>query len=150
MSDVSLRKISATDKEAFFEMSRDFYACGAAHAPIPDEYRISFWEEVLSGKLINGYIIECDGETAGYALIAYYASQEYGGKMALFDELYIKPDFRGHGIGKKVFGFVEKSGAVACRLEVERTNTRALKLYKTLGYEEFDYIQMSKKLSNRG
>lgn len=142
---VSLRKMTESDRENFFEMSRDFYVCGAAHAPIPEENRINFWEEVLSGEFISGYIIECDNEVAGYALIAYYASQEFGGKTAFFDELYIKPTMRGRGIGKKVFKFVEKSGAVACRLEVEKTNVRALKLYRELGYEEFDYIQMSKK-----
>ncbi len=146
MPDINIRKITEADKEIFFEMSRDFYSCGAAHAPISEEYRINFWREAISGKFIDGYIIECDGAAAGYALVAYYASQEYGGKIALFDELYIKPDFRGHGIGKKVFEFVESSGAVACRLEVERSNERALKLYRALGYETFDYIQMSKKL----
>ncbi len=143
--DVTLRKIKADDREEFFTMSRDFYICGAAHAPIPEENRLNFWNEVLSGEFINGYIIECDDEVVGYALIAYYASQEFGGKTAFFDELYIKPAMRRRGIGKKIFEFVEKSGAVACRLEVEKTNTRALKLYRALGYEEFDYIQMSKK-----
>ncbi|MDE7083118.1 MAG: GNAT family N-acetyltransferase [Clostridia bacterium] len=151
MSSVELRKISEKDREIFFEMSRDFYSCGAAHAPISEENRINFWKEVLSGEFINGYIINFGGEIAGYALVAYYASQEYGGKIALFDELYIKPALRGHGIGKKVFEFVEASGAVACRLEVEKSNERAMKLYSSLGYEEFDYIQMSKKIrKNRG
>ena len=146
MADVILRKLNEADRESFFEMSRDFYSCGAAHAPIPEENRINFWKEALTGEFINGYIIECGGITAGYALVAYYASQEYGGKIALFDELYIKPEMRGQGIGKKVFEFVESSGAVACRLEVESTNLRALKLYRELGYKEFGYIQMSKKL----
>ena len=35
--DVTLRKIKADDREEFFAMSRDFYVCGAAHAPIPEE-----------------------------------------------------------------------------------------------------------------
>lgn len=146
MANAVLRKLTEADRESFFEMSRDFYSCGAAHAPISEENRINFFKEALAGEFINGYIIEHNGKTAGYALIAYYSSQEYGGKIALFDELYIKPCFRGQGIGKKVFEFVENSGVVACRLEVERTNLRALKLYKALGYKEFDYIQMSKKL----
>ena len=99
--DVTLRKIKADDREEFFAMSRDFYVCGAAHATIPEENRLNFWNEVLSGEFINGYIIECDDEVAGYALIAYYASQEFGGKTAFFDELYIKPAMRRRGIGKK-------------------------------------------------
>lgn len=146
MASVTLRKMTAEDKDTFFEMSREFYSCGAAHAPIPEEYRTSFWNEVVSGGPVNAYIIVCDGEVAGYALVAYYASQEYGGKIALFDELFIKPALRGLGIGKKVFELVESSGAVAVRLEVEKGNLRAMKLYHELGYEEFDYIQMSKKL----
>lgn len=146
MAKVSLRKFTENDRKAFFEMSVDFYSCGAAHEPIPEENRIKFWEEALSGEFTNAYIIEYEGETAGYALVAYYLSQEYGGKVAFFDELYIKPEYRGRGIAKEVFAFVESSGAVACRLEVEPTNTRAIKLYKSMGYEVFGYIQMSKKI----
>lgn len=149
MNSVTTRKITKDDKEIFFEMSRDFYSCGAAHKPIPEENRINFWKELVSGNFITGYIIEFNGETAGYALIAFYASQEYGGKIALFDELYIKPAFRGQGIAKKVFKAVETSGIVACRLEAEPTNVRAIKLYESLGYEKFDYIQMSKKIKGK-
>lgn len=146
MASVTLRKMTAEDKDLFFEMSREFYSCGAAHAPIPEENRINFWNEVLSGGPVDAFIIEYGNSVAGYALVAYYASQEYGGKIALFDELFIKPDLRGLGIGKQVFELVESSGAVAVRLEVERSNLRVMKLYRELGYEEFDYIQMSKKL----
>ena len=111
MCKTGLRKIRESDKQHFFEMSRDFYACAA-----------------------------------GYALVAYYSSQEFGGKTALLDELYIKPDMRGQGIAKKVFALIEADGAVKCRLEVEPDNKRAIRLYESLGYETFDYLQMYKKL----
>ena len=91
MNGFSIERITADKKQIYFEMSRDFYGCGAAHEPISEESRRSFWKEILSGKLISGYIIEYGADTAGYALVAYYASQEYGGKIALFDELYISP-----------------------------------------------------------
>ena len=143
---VNFRKMTECDRDAYFEMSRDFYVCGAAHEPISEESRRSFWKEILSGKLISGYIIEYGSDTAGYALVAYYASQEYGGKIALFDELYISPQYRGLGIGKKAFEFVEAGDVVACRLEAEPKNERAIKLYKSIGYKEFDYVQMSKKI----
>lgn len=146
MCKTGLRKIRESDKQNFFEMSRDFYAYGAAHAPIPDKNRENFWRDALEGKLINAYIVEHDGATAGYALVAYYSSQEFGGKTALLDELYIKPDLRGQGIAKKVFALIEADGAVKCRLEVEPDNKRAIRLYESLGYETFDYLQMYKKL----
>jgi ribosomal protein S18 acetylase RimI-like enzyme len=41
---------------------------------------------------------------------------------------------------------VEAGDVVACRLEAEPKNERAIKLYKSIGYKEFDYVQMSKKI----
>ncbi len=58
MANAVLRKLTEDDRESFFEMSRDFYSCGAAHTPISKEYRINFFKEALSGEFINGYIIE--------------------------------------------------------------------------------------------
>lgn len=145
--DYRIRTMTCADRDEYFEMSRAFYDSGAAHRPIEEKKRESFWEEILLGELVKGYLLEYDGETAGYALAFYYASQEFGGRTLFLDEIFIKEKFRGRGLAKRFFAFFEKNeDPVACRLEVERSNVRAVGLYRSLGYETLDYMQMIKKI----
>ncbi|MPM68864.1 hypothetical protein SDC9_115799 [bioreactor metagenome] len=63
------------------------------------------------------------------------------------DELYIKPEYRGCGLGHAFFAFLEKSPHVKrIRLEVESRNERAIALYRRLGYTDLPYSQMMKDL----
>lgn len=139
--------MGAADREEYFKMSREFYRSGAAREEIPQSRRENFWREIVRGELVHGYIIEHGGVTAGYALAAYYCSQEFGGKVLFLDELFIKGEFRGLGLAKRFLTFIEgENDVVLSRLEVERGNERAVGLYRSLGYETLDYMQMIKKL----
>ena len=74
------------------------------------------------------------------------ASQEACGRVLWLDELYIKPEFRGNGLGKAFFEFIENSDEYGyVRLEVEHDNKRALKLYQSLGYADANYLSLYKK-----
>ena len=60
-----------------------------------------------------------------------------------------REEYRSRGLGMEFFSFIEEknSGKIArLRLEVEEENTRAISLYKRLGYEVLDYKQMVKEL----
>lgn len=147
----SVRKIESSDREVYFEMSRDFYASGVTNSLISDEGREKFFKEILSGEIVKGYFIECDEEVAGYSICALSASQEACGRLLWLDELYIKPEFRGKGLGTKFFKFLENGdGYDFIRLEVEKENDRALKLYKSLGYADAQYLSLYKKTNTRG
>ncbi len=62
------------------------------------------------------------------------------------DELFVKPQFRGKGVAKEFFRFIENSDEYGfVRLEVESENGRAMKLYKSLGYKDAQYISLYKK-----
>lgn len=144
-----IRKVVDSDRETYFEMSRDFYLSGAVGSQISDEGRLYFWnEEILKGNLVNGLLIECDEKPAGYAIICFSASQEACGKLLWLDELYIKPEYRGRGLGKSVFEYVAKNygNCRFLRLEAEKDNARAIALYKSLGFETCKYLSLYKKL----
>lgn len=146
MSEVNFRKATQNDKEIYFEMSRDFYASGVTNSLIDDNGREKFWKEILSGEIVKAYILELDGKCAGYAVCCLSASQEACGRLLWLDELYIKPEHRGKGIGKKFFAYLEDCGDYEyIRLEVEKDNARALKLYKSLGYADAEYLSLYKK-----
>lgn len=128
-------------------MSRDFYASGVTNSIITDGGREKFFKEIMLGELVKGYFIFCDGKVASYSICALSASQEACARMLWLDELYIKPEYRSLGLGKKFFEFLEKSEEYDfIRLEVESDNERALKLYKSLGYKDAKYLSLYKKI----
>src|SRR5271169_3547727 len=53
-------------------------------------------------------IAEWDGETAGFALFFSYYSTWRGSGLYL-EDLFVRPDFRGHGIGKGLLAQVART-----------------------------------------
>ncbi len=77
-------------------------------------------------------------------------STERGGICVQIEDLFVRSDFRGNGVGEKLLSYVEqtyKNVAARLRLEVEPSNLRALKLYERCGFSELLYKQMIKELN---
>lgn len=145
-NDFKIRKIENKDKEAFFAMSRDFYASDAVLHDIPEEYHErAFAELTRSEDYARGYLLEFDGKTAGYALLSLSYSREAGGLCVWIEELYVLPEYQGRGAAHAFFGWLEENiPAARYRLETEHDNLRAKKLYKSLGYYPLEYEQFIK------
>ena len=82
-------------------------------------------------------MLEVEGRVAGYALLVAFWSNEYGGEVCCVDELYVVPGARGRGFGSALFegiGRLWGREPVAVALEVRPENTRALSLYRRLGF----------------
>ncbi len=88
------------------------------------------------------------GEPHGYVLVTYFYSNEYDGNVALLDELYIAPAYRGQGAGGKVMQillrWVAEQGFCAAVLETTPDNDRARALYARNGFSEINRILMGK------
>ncbi len=122
-------------------MAEDFYCSDAVSHTIPRENFENAFEDAVNGNLfIELYILEYEGETAGYAAIAVTYTTEGGGKTVWLDELYIKEQFRGKGLGRSVIKFLQKDMSIKrIRLEITPDNERAKALYKSEGFEECEY-----------
>lgn len=146
-----IRQIREKDKEEFIKMSQMMYTSDAVSHDIPLEHHLRTFEELMKSDVYaQAYILEFDGKTAGYALLAKTFSREAGGMVIWIEELYIKEEYRSKGLGSEFFGFIEKNKSfdtARLRLEVEDDNTGAIKLYKRMGYEFLDYKQMIKDFS---
>ena len=82
-------------------------------------------------------IIEKDGSRAGYALLIYYWSNEYGRIITHIDEIYVLPRFRKAGLASSFINYLiqySHKQSVAFQLQVMPSNKRALKLYLSLGF----------------
>lgn len=81
-----------------------------------------------------------DGAIAGYFVLTFGYSLEYGGHYGLLDELYIDAAHRGKGLGTSAVARVREicaeRGAATLLLEVDRSNSEASQLYQRLGFVE--------------
>lgn len=79
-----------------------------------------------------------DGEIAGYFLLGFCFSLEFGGRFGLLDELFVLPAHRGGGLAKRALAEVEAlcraEGLDALRLEVNDDNAHARGIYERAGY----------------
>ena len=145
---LNIRPIEQKDKEIFFTLSEEFYNSPAVLSPIKKEYHENTFNELMRSRdYLDCYILEYDGQLAGFGLLNITYCHEAGGKVIWIEEIYIREGFRSLGIGRKFFAFVEeKFPAFRYRLEVEKENDRAVKLYKSLGYDFLEYDQMIKDI----
>ncbi|HBN82141.1 MAG TPA: N-acetyltransferase, partial [Ruminococcaceae bacterium] len=103
-----IRRMERKDREEYLKMTGEFYASDAVLHKIPLKYRSDAFEELMrSEDYITAYLLEQDGKAAGYALLSRQFSQEAGGMALWIDEIYIRPPFRGRGLGSEFFRFLE-------------------------------------------
>lgn len=144
---VTFRNFVEEDRATFFSMVKKFYAPPAVlHFP-SDEVMLSAFDAAIDmPEYVKGYIFECDGKPAGYAMVSLKFETEVGGIAAWVEELFVEEEFRGSGIGSKFFDFLaeELKGKIRrLRLEVGEDNLDAIRLYERLGFEFLDYRQMT-------
>jgi ribosomal protein S18 acetylase RimI-like enzyme len=147
---IMIRKIKTEDKLFYLDMAKSFYSSKAVDHNIPEKYIINTFNELMqSDNYAEGYIMEQEGNIAGYALLAKTFSQEAGGITLWIDELYVMPEYRSCGLGHEFFSYLKNNlcdNVKRIRLEVEDSNKKAILLYKEMGFENLPYSQMIKDL----
>ena len=143
---VNIRHIEESDRQEILELMRVFYASPAVSTNGSDEiFGADIDACVSDSPYLEGYVFESDCQILGYAMLAKSFSTEFGKPCIWIEDIYIKAEHRGLGIGGLFFGFIEKkyNGAIF-RLEVEAENEAALGLYKKCGYDFLPYLEMKK------
>ena len=99
-------------------------------------------------KLGRAWIIQAPDDVVGYIIVTNCFSLEFAGRYALVDELYVREGWRGRGIGARALELAAEAcrelGVAAVRLEVDTWNTRAMELYRRLGFELQERYLMSR------
>ncbi len=137
MDDVGFRPGTRRDIDALVPMVRDFHADegiawneASLRAALAD-----LLSDPHNGRLL---LVERDGNLAGYCVIGFCFSLEFGGRFGLLDELYLRPQARGGGLGRRALeeaaDLCRREGLRALRLEVGNDNARAHGVYLRNGY----------------
>ena len=146
---MTIRKLKESEKTIVLSMMKVFYASDALLIHPEDAVLEKMLTDALAdGPLLTGYGFEVEGVLAGYGMVTRSYSTERGGICVWIEDIYIKPEYRGQGIGAAFLQFVEAQnpGAVRLRLEAEPENEMAMHVYQKAGFQVLDYTQLVKEL----
>ena len=144
----SIRHMEEKDRPQVLEMMRSFYASEAVFSNGSEEiFNTDIDNCIGDNPYIEGYIFENDNVMQGYAMVAKSFSTEFGKPCIWIEDLYIKSEYRGFGIGSFFLTFIEEKHPHSLfRLEVEPENERAVSVYKKCGYDVLPYMEMKKSV----
>ena len=151
VSQVTFRPATKDDEASLLRMMRSLaeQETGAYYFNEPAVH--SVLRQFLADPSLGRAWIFSDGTAiVGYIALTLGYSFEYHGRDAFIDELYVEPQYRRRGIGRKAMKFVEEQartmGVTALHLEVDHGNDSALELYRGSGYVDHDRYLMTKWL----
>lgn len=147
---MTIRIMETKDFDEVLEMMKVFYASNALLVH-PDEtvLRKTLKDAIEAGPYVEGFVFADEETLMGYGMIAKSYSTEMGGRCVWIEDIYIRPEFRGKGLGTAFLQFVGdryRNWAVRLRLEAEEENEKAMSVYRNAGFETLGYIQLVKTI----
>ncbi len=137
---LSIRSATANDVPLLKTMIHEFAAFERLPVVVTegDLLRDGFGEQPRFSALIA----EWDGQPAGYAFFFDYYST-FEGRAALFlEDIYVRDQYRGKGIGKallaRVASVAQRQNCFGVRWQVLDWNTPAIDFYRKVGAEFLD------------
>ncbi len=145
----SFRVAKTDDADALIEMMRGLYEHDRTPFDGPG-HRAALAQLFANESYGLPCLILLGAEVAGYVVITFGFSLEFRGRDAFIDELFVRDEFRGRGLGAAAIRFSEavcrERGVRALHLEVERANTGAQSVYRRAGFVDHDRYLLTKWL----
>ena len=140
-----IREGKESDFDALITLLAEFSS--EAGTSVPTNHLKNALLPLLHGtELGEILVLDIEEGIVGYLAIGYGWGIESGGKEALFDEIFIRSDYRNQGHGKALIrhalAHVKNQGARTVFLETEASNPESRNLYHALGFETEDSIWM--------
>jgi GNAT superfamily N-acetyltransferase len=146
-----MRRASLTDVKQLVVMMAEFYS-DSPYTLNPQRAADSFTALLADERLGHVWFIQSDSNDVGYVVVTFCYSMTYGGLSAVIDDFFIRPAFRGAGLGKsamaEVRGFCESQGVRAIRVETGRDNVPALAVYRRAGFVDTDLALLTLGLAD--
>ena len=147
--DFSLRLATESDADLLLELMREYYAFDghAFHPAHAGEALLGLLRDRSLGRV---WLIQVGEGAAGYAVLTLGYSLEVLGRDAFLDEFFLRENYRGQGLGRKVLAHVEDAarllGVRALHLEAVRSNEAAQQFYRKLGFTDRAHYLMTKRI----
>lgn len=143
---LSVINMSEEHKNEVVKMMQDFYSSPAVFTNGSEEiFQCDVENCINDNPYLEGYIFTEEDIIMGYSMVAKSFSTEFGKPCIWIEDIYLKPEFCGKGIGSFFMSFIEnKYPNAVLRLEVEDENERAVHVYEKSGFKVLPYMEMIK------
>lgn len=131
--DFTIREIETKDYSDLIEIFHEF----AEFEKLPDKMVNSVEQMKTESDYISGFVVLNENKRIIGYVTYFYAYYTWVGKSMYMDDLYVKSEFRGDGLGTKLIKkVIEKAKSDKCnklRWQVSEWNQPAIDFYKNLG-----------------
>ncbi len=146
--DIRIEPISEADFPRLLELFREF----AEFERSPHKMTNTLERMMAEAEFLRGFVARAEGcrdDSGGGGPILGYATcfftyHTWTGKSLYMDDLYVRPEYRGKGLGTKLIGsvmdFGRAGGCHKLRWQVSGWNAPAVGFYRSLG-AEIDDVQ---------
>ena len=147
---INFREADAADLDVLMTYGQEFHDFDHTE-PFDNVAARGAMTHVVSNRSIGRvWLIQEVEEVIGYIVLTLGYRLEYRGQYAFLDELYVRENKRGEGIGTRAIEFLEKTCQQMkvrfLQLEVKRDNSVARALYERKGFEQQDRDVLVRKV----
>lgn len=148
MSNLNLNPATLQDQEQLACLMQEYYALdGLLYNAQVAQALVQLIQNPQYGQI---WLVQLSQEIIGYCVLTWWFSLEFQGKSAFLDEIYLREDFRGQGLGSQIIARLSdvcrQNNICALRLEVEHENQGAYQMYQRQGFLAHPRYLMSKWL----
>jgi GNAT superfamily N-acetyltransferase len=141
---------SDADLPQLVELLGILFTQEAELGPDPDKQRRALEIILREPSRARMYVARESDKVIAMAALHYTTSTAEGGKVAWFEDMVVRPEYRGRGIGRMLLGYVieraRAEGALRVMLLTDGDNERAQALYRKLGFADSAMLPMRLKL----
>ena len=135
----AVREATLADVPTLVELMAEFYA--ESDYPLPRDAAARTFERLVGDRRLGrAWLLEADGEPAGYVVLTVGFSMEFGGLRGWVDDLFVRPARRGRGLAAAALATVrraaEEMAVRALFVEVGAESDAARRVYARAGFED--------------
>ncbi len=145
-----VRAATKGDVPALVELMAEFYE-ESGYELNREHARRAFGDLLADPGLGVAWLMVAEQRAAGYVVLTFGFSMEFGGRDGFVDDLFVRREYRGRGMGRAALDTVRArclaEGVRALHLEVGRDNTVAQRLYQGVGFRDNDRQLLTLRLA---
>lgn len=150
-SEFILTPLERADVPTFAAMVVRLYVDDPSSTVMTSERATAQAERMLrEPEKVSPFLVRLGDEVVGYVILVPFFSNEYGGVVGVVDELFVRAERRGAGIGGRVLALAtavaKERGWVRLTLETNAANARARALYERQGFTALTRVIMTADL----
>jgi len=149
MDELTFERSTLDDVELLLDLMNQLYEHDGQtfDRPHARSATVQLIETPSAGRI---WLLRSGGTTAGYIVLTFGFSIEFGGRDALVDELFLIPEYRGRGWGKRALAFAfeqcRAANVEAVHVDVNVVNQHASSVYRAAGFVQPERRRMTKWL----